>query len=175
MLDGSYQCPEGTDKGTIDLFWEIAHIRRSVPENSVNTTITQDRWADHWRSKKEKTSSSKSGLHFGHYKASAMSEIIARHDALKTTICNKWGFALDRWCRGLSCMLEKTPGCNLIEKLRSILLMEADYNANYKELFGNRMMAVVREHGLMMEEIFSKMGRTAEDGALSKILFYDIV
>jgi hypothetical protein len=66
-------------------------------------------------------------------------------------------------------MLEKIPGCNLVEKLRSILLMEADYNANNKELIGNRMMSVVREYGLMMEEIFSEMGRTAEDGALAKI------
>lgn len=63
----------------------------------------------------------------------------------------------------------------MIDKLRSILLMEADYNANNKELIGNRMMAVVREYGLMMDEIFSKMGRMAEDGAQSKILIYDIV
>lgn len=71
-------------------------------------------------------------------------------------------------------MLETIPGCNSVEKLRSILLIEADYNANKKELIGNRMMGVVQEYGLMMVEIFSEMGRTAEDGALSKILFYDI-
>jgi hypothetical protein len=39
-------------------------------------------------------------LHFGHYKAAALSEIISRHDVLKATICNKWGFVLD-----ISCML----------------------------------------------------------------------
>ena len=172
VLNGSYQCPEGTDEGAIDLFREIAHIRSIVPKDLVNTSFTRQWWVDHWMTKKEKTSSSESGLHFGHYKAGALSEIISRHDALKTTICNKWGFALER---GLSCMLEKIPGCNLIEKLRSILLMEADYNTNNKELIGNRMMLVVREYGLMMEEIFSELGRTAEDGALSKILFYDIV
>jgi hypothetical protein len=175
VLDGTYECPEGTDEGTIDLFREIAHIRSIVPKDTVNTYITRQRWVEHWQPKKEKTSSSESKLHFGHYKAGALSEIISRHDALKASICNKWGFALDRWGRGLSCMLEKIPGCNLVEKLRSILLMEADYNANNKELIGNRMMSVVREYGLMMEEIFSEMGRTAEDGALAKILFYDIV
>ncbi len=72
-------------------------------------------------------------------------------------------------------MLEKVSGCCLVDKLRSILLMEANYNANNKELIGNRMLANVRLHGLMMEEIFSEVGRTAEDGALSKTLFYDIV
>ena len=29
-------------------------------------------------------------------------------------------------------MLEKQPGCCSVDKLRSILLMEADYNANDK-------------------------------------------
>ena len=62
-----------------------------------------------------------------------------------------------------------------MEKLRLILLMEADYNANNKEIIGNRMMGMVQEYSLMMEEIFSELGWMAEDGALSKILFYDIV
>jgi hypothetical protein len=38
--------------------------------------------------------------------------------------------------------------------------MEADFNANNKELIGSRMMANIRSHGLMMEEIFSEIGRT---------------
>ena len=72
-------------------------------------------------------------------------------------------------------MLEKTPGCCLIEKLRSIILIEADFNANNKEVFGVNMMENVRRRGLMMEEIFSEVGKTAEDGGLAKVLFYDIV
>ena len=72
-------------------------------------------------------------------------------------------------------MIEKTPGCCLIEKLRSIILMEADYNANNKEVFGVNMMENVCRRGLMMEEIFSEVGKTAEDGELAKVLFYDII
>ena len=37
------------------------------------------------------------------------------------------------------------------------------------------MMEVVRRHGLMEDEIFSERGRTAEDGALAKVFFYDII
>ena len=71
-------------------------------------------------------------------------------------------------------MLEKVAGCCLVEKLRSIILMEADFNANNKEIFGVNM-ANIRKHELMMEEIFSEIGKTAEDEGLAKILFYDIV
>ena len=50
-----------------------------------------------------------------------------------------------------------------------------DYNANNKIVFGERMMDVVRKYGLMADEVFSEKGRTTEDGALAKVLFYNIV
>jgi hypothetical protein len=45
------------------------------------------------------------------------------------TLVVKRGIVLER-C--LSVMLEKIFGCSLITKLRSILLMEADFNATNK-------------------------------------------
>eukprot|EP00804_Cyclotella_cryptica_P006975 CCRYP_007113-RA/>CCRYP_007113-RA protein AED:0.75 eAED:0.75 QI:0/-1/0/1/-1/0/1/0/1178 len=71
-------------------------------------------------------------------------------------------------------MLEKQPGVRLISKLRAILLMEADFNAANKILFGNRMLNQIRKYKLMPEEIFSERQRTADDGILAKVLFYDI-
>ena len=68
-------------------------------------------------------------------------------------------------------MLEKEKGNKLISKLRAILLMEADFNAANKIIFGIRMLDKVREYNLMPEEIFSKKHRMAGDGALAKILF----
>ena len=87
----------------------------------------------------------------------------------------KKGIVLDRWSKGLSVMLEKIYGCSLITKLRSILLMEADFNAANKRVFGIEMMESVRRYKLMLEEVFSERNRLAEDGTLSKILFYDTV
>jgi len=72
-------------------------------------------------------------------------------------------------------MIEKIPGCALITKIRSILLMEADLNATNKEIFGIRMLDQVRGLGLIPEEIYSKRNRLADDGTLAKVIFYDIV
>ena len=72
-------------------------------------------------------------------------------------------------------MLEKTLGITLVTKLRAILLMEADFNATNKIIYGNRMMEKVREHALMPNDIFSKQNRMADDGTLSKTLFCDLV
>ena len=71
-------------------------------------------------------------------------------------------------------MLEKMFGCTLVSKLRAILLMEADFNSANKIIYGNRMMDVVRQHGYMPEEIYSEKGKTADDGSLAKVLFYDV-
>lgn len=175
VLNGTYQNRGDMHGGTRELLQEARRIRERVPEDSVDTVVTTEAWQKKWKPAKEKTSSSESGLHFGHYIAGAQSDTISKHDSMKSTICLKRGFALEQWGLGLSCMLEKVSGCCLLDKLCSILLLEADYNAVNKLVYGNRMLDNVRQYGLMAEEIFSKVGCTAEDGALVKILFYDIV
>ena len=71
-------------------------------------------------------------------------------------------------------MLEKMFGVRLVSKLRAILLMEADFNAMNKEVYGVWMLDNVRQYNLIPEEIFSKQNCTADDGGLAKMLFYDI-
>ena len=44
VLDGTYSAPEGIDEGTKDLFDEIARLRQIIPANSVETTLTKERW-----------------------------------------------------------------------------------------------------------------------------------
>jgi len=71
-------------------------------------------------------------------------------------------------------MLEKMFGVRLVSKLRAILLMEADFNAMNKEVYGVRMMDNARRYKLIREEIFSEQNCTADDGGLAKTLFYVI-
>ncbi len=75
----------------------------------------------------------------------------------------------------MSVMLEKMFGCALITKLRSILLMEADFNSTNKLIYGQRMLDTARRYKLVPEEIYSKRNRLVDDGTLAKVLFYDIV
>ena len=72
-------------------------------------------------------------------------------------------------------MLEKIFACSLIPKLRSILLMEGDFNASNKLIFGLGMLEQVWKYKLMPEEVICERNRLAKDGTLSKNLFYDIV
>jgi hypothetical protein len=80
---------------------------------------------------------------------------------------------LERWSHGLSVMLEKTLGVTFVLNMRAIPLMEADFNALNKIVYGDRMMTNVCKCNLMPEEIFSEKNRMADDGTLCKTLFYD--
>jgi hypothetical protein len=60
--------------------------------------------------------------------------------ALVASLDAKRGIVLDRWSKSISVMLEKIFGCSLVTKLCSILLMEADFNATNKVIYGIRML-----------------------------------
>ncbi len=94
--------------------------------------------------------------------------------ATKATAALSSGLPYPCWQHGMTVILEKELGINVIIKLLAILLMEADFNATNEVMFGNCMLQNIRTHQLMPEEIFSEQNRTAVDGTLSKILFYDI-
>ena len=72
-------------------------------------------------------------------------------------------------------MLQEMFGMSLVSKLCAILLMEADFNAMNKEVYGAKMLKEARKYKLVQEEIFSEKNRTANDGGLAKTLFYNIV
>jgi len=104
----------------------------------------------HWKRSREGTSSSMSGLHFGLWKAAAESDTLSE---IHTEITVSTGHSPRRWHQGLSVMLEKVLGCRLPEKLRAILLMEADLNFANKLFFGYRMMMKAEADKAIPEEI----------------------
>jgi hypothetical protein len=87
----------------------------------------------------------------------------------------KRGIVLERWSNGFSVMLQKIFGCTLITKLRSILLMEADFNAANKNIYDIRMLENIQNYKLILDEIHSELNRLADSRTLSKVLFYNIV
>ena len=80
------------------------------------------------------------------------------------TLVSRCGVPPDRWSYGLIVLLEKVAGVALVNKLRAIILMEADFNMHNKIIFGNRMLAEARAAGIIPEEHFAEKQSTAEDG-----------
>jgi hypothetical protein len=175
VLDGTYNFPPDMDAATREIFKEIAQIQSIVPPNSVTGAILRERWQKRWKKVKEDTSLSQSGLHFGHYIAGVDCDYISQFHTLCISFTLKKGIALEQWSNGLSVsvMLEKMFGVCLVSKLRAILLMEADFNAMNKEVYGVRMLEEARKYKLIPEEIFSEKNCMADNGGLAKTLFYE--
>jgi hypothetical protein len=156
VLDRTYLSPSDLDTATNELFDKIATIWKKIPIYSVSYVITPAQWKRYWAIVNEETSSSESGLHFGHYIVRCKLNIIACYHAAQVTVILAHAIQLERWSMGLSVMLEKTLGVTLVTKLRAILLMEADFNASNKIIHGARMVEQARKYNLILDEIYSK-------------------
>ena len=140
VLAGAIDTNKNINAATKEIFQELRQIWKTIPPDLVQEIIRTVDWRTYWSKAWEETASSVSSLQFGHYKAGARSMHISHLHAMNAAVAIKTRLGLDRWAWGLSVMLEKIPGCHLVTKLWSILLMEADFNCTNKIIYGNRML-----------------------------------
>lgn len=175
ILAGTYECPEGVDEYTRDFLQCLQRPSQIEQDASIDTSISRSDFQDFWKNAKERTSSSMSGLHYGHYKAVIENDLLSEMHAVATHLAVNTGFSYPRWQRGLSCMLEKVAGLILVIKLRAILLMEADFNFANKLIFGRRMMWFAEDNKAIPAECYgSRKHHEAIDAALNRRLATDI-
>jgi hypothetical protein len=97
----------------------------------------------------EKTSSSPSGRHVGHYlecidlKDELSVLLTAVHTAMMSIPLAE-GFCPERWRQAINIMLEKIPGVPRINKLRIIQLLEADLNQVLRSVFARNISKIAQ-------------------------------
>jgi hypothetical protein len=118
----------------------------------------------------------RNGLHFSHYKAAATNDALSEIHALFTELAITGESPFSRWESGLSCMLEKTAGVIKVDKLRAILLMEADFNFFTGLMFASRMMHQAEQFGRIPLECYgSRKTHEAIKVAINWHLIADIL
>ena len=143
---------------------------------TITASITKNDFQAYWKRAREKTSSSFSGRHFGHYKAASTNDYISEVHACFVHIASETGIKIDRWTKGLTIMLEKSPGVIKVDKLRAILLMEADFNATNKLIFGSRMIKNIEDRQGFPDELYgSRKNCSAIEVAINRRLTIDII
>ncbi len=124
VLDGTVTFPEGSDEATVKLLQEMAFIYLTATKGAEGVEqLGLDSFQSYWKSAKERTSSSYSGRHMGHYKAVSDNPELAALHVGSINLVGRSGFPLDRWRKGVTCLLEKERGNCYIEKLRAICLL----------------------------------------------------
>ena len=174
LFNGTYQFPPGSDEATISLLREAARLRLEMQELPPDTSdITEAEFLDFWSTAKEATSSSKSGRHFGHYKAICCHSSLIQLHVKNINLAARRGNPLVRWRQGVTVLLEKVVGNINIDKLRAICLLEADFNWWLKVIFARKMMSHMATSGTLPPEQGATRGKTPLDTSLLKRLFYD--
>ena len=176
ILMGTYMISPHLDQATQLILREIAKLGKAILTGTQpNTiTITGEDYSNYWKRINDRTSSSPSGLHITHYKASALDPVLSEYFANQMNLIISSGIHPLRWGTALQVMLEKVAGVCLVDKLRSIQLYEADLNWFMKFIFNDLAMARLEEANMLPEEHYSKKGSTAEDACFEKTLTFDI-
>jgi hypothetical protein len=134
----------------------------------------------------EKTTTSPSGRHLGHYKL--LTRLIV-HDKIDKNInisekllkvyyniamsAAYIGSPLQRWKNITTCMIEKAPGVSRLDKLRVIHIFEADYNLILKVMWSRKAVWDIHHKGLLNNgQSGSRPGCRAIDVAIQKEMNY---
>ncbi len=163
MLRGEVHIPSDVDATTALVLEEIIQLFDTLQDGHIKIRLGKEEFKYYWRRVREKTSSSISGIHFGHYKTTTYSATLTDFFARKITIIARCGCPPDRWGHGLQVLLEKIAGVALVTKLRAILLMEGNFNYMNKLTFRYKAIKKLYEMGYVMSDQYSQKESMAED------------
>ena len=172
IINDEYLVNPQLDDYTLKFF---SFIGAREAATTFSAAIEASDFTGFWKSSRECTSSSMSGRHYGHYKAAAKRPFLSTLHSSFLNICSQCGISIKRWHKGLTVMLEKCAGNIKVEKLRAILLMEADFNFINKLMFGHRLMKQVMSKCRLPVEIYGGISnRSAQEVAVNRRLTLDL-
>ena len=157
VLSGTYKPPPETSEAT--KAWLQSLIVKDPKELKWRHTSFLE-FQQGWRKVKEKTSSGE--LHFGHFKAGANTAKLGWVLYTMAMLPMHLRFSPSRWQQGTDVMLLKAPEIYFLDKLRTIVLYEADFNQENKRIGRDAMLAALKQ-GKIAKEQFSRPGRSAQD------------
>jgi hypothetical protein len=161
LFRGEYNFSSIDDSYTEDFLREAARIKLMTDTRTQPTSfVTNEDFIMFWGKANELTSSSKSGRHFGHYKAICSDKRLVSLHVNSINMATTRGTPLTRWGQGVTVLLEKVAGTAKIDKLRAICLLEADFNWWLKVIFAKRMMQQMKVAGAIPLEQGAVKGKT---------------
>ena len=174
ILEGTYTPPAGTDQYTTEYLQHLQYDPKAHINPPVATLPTNE-YIKGWKKKKEFTSAGKTGWTFSHSKTCALNQNTADFEAAMAHIPYITGYTPKEWQVGVDIMIYKKANMDRVDKLRTIVLKEADANFNDGRL-GRDMMDHAERHKMIAREQYgSRKGHSSIDHAINKRLSYDMM
>jgi hypothetical protein len=176
ILNGTYKPPAEVSE-EMRLFIHNLQFPNGTPPTDINITITAKDLCGAIASIPERTSSSPSGMHAGHYRAALHDECRIEFECLKMNFALVYSIPPNRWLLALQILLEKTPGRPLIHQLRIIQLLELDMNITFELIWGRRLVWNIEDNDLMENtlQFGARPNRRAISAVLLKVVTYDLI
>jgi hypothetical protein len=164
----------------------LEHLSDMNKLPTINSGITLDEFVKGMIRWNERTTTSPSGRHLGHYKVLTRLQIMDDTNPdinLSLTILDLYykvamtaanlGKSLDRWRQISTCMIEKIVGVPRIDKLRVIHLFEADFNMLLKIMWARKCVWQMNDLSIINEgQAGSRPGKRAIDVVIQKEMKY---
>ena len=175
ILRGTFVFPPMIHPDIIEFFDHCKMNERIRKAPPVKVTTTKNDFCSFWRPGRERISSSISNIHNGHYIAATLSSLVATITATLASIPWEIGTKFERWANSLNVALEKKCGIRLLDSLRTIHLLEADFNTATKLIFAQRTMQHAMEHDQIPASQYAKKHSRPIEAVLLKWLYYDFL
>jgi len=151
----------------------LATFPKQSQGDPTSPTIMMEQFRTLYNNMDERTSSSPSGRHLGHYKVAAKSELLSKLHTQMMSIPYMVGISPQQWRQAVDVMLEKKPGDRKIHRLRIVPFQESDYNQSNRLLIGRPLQHAL-EDGQHLPDIQhgSRASKRCHSAVLNKVLTY---
>ena len=178
ILLGNYVSPAGTDQYMSELLEEMRmpqSILKTVQEDGlISTIISEEENKSGWK-KRRLASAEASGLTMDHHAAGCEDPYLNEIDTLFRQLPYHHGFSPVPWQRITDVEILKKSGVYDVELMRTIQLMNSEFNMNNKKL-GRDVMAFAERHkALAAEQFGSRKNHQSVNAALNKRLTMDLL
>ena len=172
ILNGSFLAPDGIQSYSLRLFQKL---RRIDQYQQIPVGISKQDYQQGWKKAKETKSSGRVTIHFGHCKTMAKDDQLAEMEAAFLSIPLRSGYPYQYWCKGIDCTLLKKANSYRVDKLRTIVLFEADFNFINKAV--SRKLARMGESkkSIAREQHGSRKNHRSIEHMLNKSLCKDLL
>ena len=175
ILDGNLEQPKGVHPDILSMAPFLKRPNSIIEAGPLRETITDNEYKHLWKRSREYTSTGISGLHFGHFQASCLDNKLREVDRWLMEQALQRGYSFKRWQNGIDVMIPKKDGSTRVDKLRTIVLMEPDFNFINK-LIGKRVMATAEKANSIANEQFgSRKAKSSILHAVNKQITTDIL
>ena len=172
IIDGSFDC--NPYPRALRLFLSALHNPNPPKQLSIQYTFADFR--SFIKNAKEKTSSSPSGRHYGHYKVlnNTLPEIL--EDIYNIMMLGlHHGVVLDRYKNTVTTLIHKDDGLPKIHRLRPIHIIESELQVITKSQWARSLLSNTESNHLMADSQYGgRAQRQAQSAILNKTLIYDV-